>query len=148
MPGMEGRALDHQPRKKWAWLVPWFSSALASTIATATNAERVSFFLTGLAAGAVWQLLNRRDLASRLTFVAVLVTVGVIANLAARREFVWDDMDTVGLLAVGIFLGLVYTEHYQRWRERTASKRQSITRVSTTSQGPDPESSSVNSPPA
>jgi len=120
---MEGRALDRQPRTKWAWLVPWFSSATASIIASVTNAERVSFFLTGLAAGAAWQLLYRRDLASRLTFMAVLVTIGVIANLAARREFGWEDMDTVGLLAIGILLGLVYTEHYQRWRDRSASKQ-------------------------
>ena len=91
-------------------------------IASATNAERVSFFLTGLVAGAVWQLLHRRDLAARLLFMAVLVTVGVIANLAARQEFVWEDMDTVGLLAIGILLGLVYTEHYQRRRDRTASQ--------------------------
>lgn len=123
MRAMEGRALERQPRKKWAWLVPWFSSAVASTIAGATHAERVSFFLTGLAAGAVWQLLYRRDLTSRLTFIAVLVTVGVIAKLAARREFAWEEMDTVGLLAIGILLGLVYTEHYQRWRDRTASKQ-------------------------
>ena len=120
---MEGRALDRRPRRQWAWLVPWFSGAVASVIAGATNAERVSFFLTGLVAGVVWQLLYRRDLASRLMFMAVLVTVGVITNLAARQEFVWEDMDTVGLLAIGILLGLVHTEHYQRWRDRTASKQ-------------------------
>lgn len=120
---MQGRALDSQPRRQWAWLVPWFSGAVASVIAGATDAERVSFFLTGSVAGAVWQLLYRRDLASRLLFMAVLVSVGVIANLAARQEFVWEDMDTVGLLAIGILVGLVYTEHFQRWRDRTASKQ-------------------------
>ena len=83
----------------------------------------LSFFLTGLAAGAAWQLLYPRYLASRLTFIAVLVIIGVIVNLAARREFVWEDMDTVGLLAIGILLGLIYTEHYQRWRDRTARKQ-------------------------
>ncbi len=80
----------------------------------------MAFFLTGLAAGVVWQLLSRRDLTARLTFMAVLVTIGVLATLAARQEFVWEDMDTAGLLAIGILLGLIYTEHYQRWRDRTA----------------------------
>ena len=117
---MEGRALNREPRKQWAWLVPWFSGGIASLIGNATNADRVSFFLTGLAAGVVWQLLFRRDLTARLTFMAALVTIGVLATLAARQEFVWEDMDTAGLLAIGILLGLIHTEQYQRWRDRTA----------------------------
>lgn len=117
---MEGRALNHEPRRQWAWLVPWFSGGIASLIGSATNADRASHFLTGLAAGAVWQLLFRRDLTARLTFMAVLLTVAVLATLAAREEFVWEDMDTGGLLAIGILLGLIYAEQYQRWRDRTA----------------------------
>lgn len=117
---MEGRALNREPRKQWAWLVPWFSGGIASLIGDATNADRLSYFLTGLAAGAVWQLLFRRDLTARLTLMALLVTIGVLATLAARQEFVWEDMDTGGLLAIGILLGLIYTEQYQRWRDRTA----------------------------
>ncbi len=119
---MEGLALNRQ-RNQWAWLIPWFSGGIASVIGDVTHADRVSFFLTGLAAGAVWQLLNRRDLTSRLTFIAVLVTVGVVASLFAREEFAWQDMNTVGLLAIGILLGLIYAEHYQRWHVRTAWKR-------------------------
>ena len=117
---MEGRALNSGRRKQWAWLVPWFSGGIASLIGNATNADRLSYFLTGLAAGVVWQLLFRRDLTARLTFMAVLVTIGVLATLAARQEFVWDEMDTAGLLAIGILLGLIYTEQYQRWRDRIA----------------------------
>ena len=85
-------------------------------------AERASFFVVGLLAGAVWQLLFRRDLTSRLTFMAVLVGVGVVATLAAREAFVWDDMDAAGLYSIGILLGLIYTENYLRWRDR-ASRR-------------------------
>ena len=89
------------------------------------------YLVTGLAAGAVWQLLFRRDLTSRLTFMAVLVTIGVFATLVAREEFVWQDMDTGGLLAIGILLGLIYTEQYQRWRERaTEHQRAAQTRDS------------------
>ena len=107
---MEGRALNREPRKQWAWLVPWFSGGIASLIGSATHADRAPFLLTGLAAGSVWQLLFRRDLTARLTFMAVLVTIGVLATLVAREEFVWQDMDTGGLLAIGILLGLIYTE--------------------------------------
>ena len=101
-------------------MVPWFSGGVASLVGNATGADRVSAFIIGVAAGAVWQLLFRRDLASRLTFMAVVVTVGVLATLAAHQEFVWQDMDTIGLHAIGILLGLIYTEHYQRWRDHAA----------------------------
>ena len=120
MSPVEGRALRREPRKQWAWLVPWFSGGAASLIGSVTNADRWSHFLIGLAAGAVWQLLFRRDLTARLTLMALIVTVGVLATLAARQDFVWEDMDTGGLLAIGILLGLIYTEQYQRWRDRTA----------------------------
>jgi uncharacterized membrane protein YjdF len=117
---VEGRALKREPRKQWAWLVPWFSGGIASLIGNATGADRVSAFTIGLAAGAVWQLLFRRDLTSRLTFMAVAVTVGLIATLAARQEFMWKDMNTAGMYAIGVVLGLIYTEYYQRWRDRAA----------------------------
>lgn len=131
MSRMEGRALKREPRKQWAWLVPWFSGAIASLIGSDTNSDRVPYLVTGLAAGTVWQLLFRRDLTSRLTFMAVLVTIGVFATLVAREEFVWHDMDTGGLLAIGILLGLIYTEQYQRWRERaTEHQRAAQTRDS------------------
>lgn len=120
---VEGHALKREPRKRWAWLVPWFSGGIASVAGNATGADRVSAFIIGLAAGAVWQLLCRRDLASRLTFMAVVVTVGLIATLAARQAFVWEDMNTAGLHAIGILLGLIYTEHYQRWRDRAERKQ-------------------------
>lgn len=76
-----------------------------------------------MGAGVAWQLLFRRDLVSRLTLMAVVVTVGVIATLASRQEFVWQDMDTGGLYAIGVLLGLIYSEHFQRWRDRTAVRQ-------------------------
>ena len=71
------------------------------------------------------------DLASRLTFMAVVVTIGLIATLAARPEFVCEDMDTAGLHAIGILLGLISTEHYQRWRDRAEREPVSTSRGAT-----------------
>jgi hypothetical protein len=115
---VEGRALNREPRQRWAWLVPWFSGGVGSLIGSATGADRASAFVVGIAAGAAWQLLYRRDLTSRLTFMAAIVTIGVIATLAAQGEFVSEDTETAGLYATGILLGLIYTEHYQRWQDR------------------------------
>jgi Na+-translocating ferredoxin:NAD+ oxidoreductase RnfA subunit len=125
---VEGRALNREPRQQWAWLVPWFSGGVGSLIGYATGAERASAFVVGIAAGAAWQLLYRRDLTSRLTFMAAVVTIGVIATLAAHGEFVSEDAETAGLYATGILIGLIYTEHYQRWQDRAtrSALRQSL----------------------
>ena len=127
---VQGRALKREPRKQWAWLVPWFSGGVASVVGDTTGADRASFLIIGLAAGVVWQLLFRRDLTSRLTFMAVVVTVGLVATLATRQAFVREDIDTAGLHAIGILLGLIYAEHYQRWRDRAERKPVSQTRES------------------
>ena len=108
---------------QWSWLVPWFSGAMASAFDSAVDAPRVSNFVVGLAAGVIWQLIYRRDLTSRLTFMAVCVTGLVATVLVSRSEFEWSDMNTAGLLCIGILLGLIYTEHFQRWRDRTAWRR-------------------------
>lgn len=55
--------------------------------------------------------------------MAVVVTVGLIATLVAQQEFAWQDMDTAGLHAIGILLGLIYTEQYQRLRDREAARQ-------------------------
>ena len=120
---MEGRALNRETGR-WAFLVPYFSSSVAAVIAIHLEAPRVVHFTIGVAAGVVWQLLYRRDLASRLTFAAVVVSVAVVGALVTRSPIFWDDMNTAGLWGVGVVLGLIYTEHVQRWRDRTAWRRE------------------------
>ena len=119
MTPVEGRARDRDPRREWAWVVAWFSVYVASLVEDLTHAGRAPYFLVGIAGGAYWQLLHRRDLVSRLTFVAALVTVGIGLVLVTREPFVWDDMDTVGLHAIGVLVGLVFTEQYLRRRDAT-----------------------------
>ncbi|MGZ4493232.1 MAG: hypothetical protein ACXVWU_00900 [Nocardioides sp.] len=125
---MEGRALNREPGKQWAWIIPWFSGGVASVVGDATGAHRVSFFIIGVVAGVVWQVLFRRDLTSRLTLMAMISTVGLVAVLVSGDEFVWSDMNTGGLYAIGVLLGLIYTEQFQRWRDRVVQQTLSDTR--------------------
>jgi ABC-type cobalamin transport system permease subunit len=104
--------------------VPWFSASIAASIDNHLSAPRVTHFVVGFAAGVIWQLLYRRDLTARLSLMAVCVTGFVVGMLVTRSEFQWQDMTTTGLLLVGILLGLIYTEHFQRWRDRTAWRRE------------------------
>lgn len=128
---MEGRALDQDPRRQWGWVVPWLLSALVPLAADVTGADRVSSFALGLVGGVAWQLIHRRDLASRLWVLSVLVGFGVGASLVTRSPIIWSDMDTTGLYAIGVLLSLVWTEHVQRWRERSAWRRPSPERATT-----------------
>ena len=104
--------------------MPWLVGALVPVVAQVTGATRVPSFLLGLGAGAAWQLLHRRDLASRLLLLSVLAGFGIAVALISRSPLDWHDMDTSGLYATGLLLALVWTEHLQRWQEvRTASRR-------------------------
>lgn len=104
--------------------MPWLTGGLVTVVSDATGATRVPSFLLGLAAGAAWQLVNRRDLASRLLLLSVLAGIGVTVALVSRSPLDWSDMDTSGLYAIGLLLGLVWTEHLLRWQEvRTSSRR-------------------------
>jgi hypothetical protein len=129
---MEDRALNREPGKQWAWFIPYVSTGVATVVARHVEAPRVVHLSIGVAAGVLWQLLNRRDLASRLTFPAVLISVGVVAMLVSGSAFEWDDMNTAGLLWIGVVLGLIYTEHVQRWWDRTAWRRELTTEPSRT----------------
>lgn len=76
--------------------------------------------LAGVALGALWQLLDRRDLTKRLTVPAALVVLGGLLHAATGNVFV----QMPGLFTgVALVAGLVLTEQWLRWsdlqRERT-----------------------------
>lgn len=123
---MEGRAVNSDARLTWSWLIPWFSGGVTCIVVDLLGAPRVTNFLVGIAAGVSWQLLYRRDLTSRLTFVAVFATLSIVGFLVTRSAFEWNDMNTTGLLMLGILLGLIYAEHFQRWRDRTGWRRPAL----------------------
>lgn len=115
---MEGRARASSGHQSWAYLIPMFGSSLALFPAGVFQATRVPFFTTGVVVGVAWQLLYRRDLTSRLTLMASLLTISIVAALATRAPIDRKDMNTDGLYWIGILIALIFTEQFQRSRDR------------------------------
>ncbi|MFD1246236.1 hypothetical protein ACFQ3F_00405 [Nocardioides ginsengisoli] len=108
-------------RQGWAWLLPTFGMGLAQAVQAPADVGRVPFVVAGLLAGAGWQLLYRRDLAERLTFPAVAVSIAVGVTLVSGEEIALGDRtvsaESVLLYAGGVLVALVLTE---RWLRRAA----------------------------
>ena len=75
--------------------------------------------LLGLVMGGLWQILNRRDLADRLLFPALVCLVAVVSSALSP-----DGSYFVGelLYAVGLVTGLVLAEQLLRWRRGPLAK--------------------------
>lgn len=114
----EGRALGRLPwQQRNAWLIPMAASAVANLVAPLIGSPRALWGLAGVVGGVLWQLIYRRDLVERLTFpVAVLTVSGVMALIPGAT---FDTTGDGAVLGVGVLVGLVWTEHYLRWRDRT-----------------------------
>lgn len=70
----------------------------------------------GLALGAVWQAIDRRDLADRLTLLSVLIVGSAALSLVPGLR-----VSLVHLLSfMGVIAGLVLTERFLRQREARA----------------------------
>lgn len=67
--------------------------------------------LAGVALGAIWQLVDRRDLTKRLTVAAVLVVLGGLLHAVTGDLFT----EMPGLFTgIGLVAGLVLTEQWLR----------------------------------
>lgn len=121
---MEGRALDRDVRRDWAWVLPCVGMGLGEGVAALTGADRVPYLLTGLVAGAAWQVLHRRDLVARLTAPAafVLVFVGTTLLLGGSLDLRDETIGPEALLLYvgGVLVALVLTEQYQRRQDGRA----------------------------
>lgn len=73
--------------------------------------------MCGIAAGTAWQVLNRRDLTSRLTVIASVVGVLVKLSVASGDALVWSDLLVDGVYYVGVLLALIFTEQCLRGRD-------------------------------
>lgn len=121
---MQGRALDRDRRRDWAWMLPFIGMLLSQGAAALTGADRAAYLFGGLLVGAAWQLLHRRDLADRLVFPVVLTLVA-LGFAVVRGEPIELAEDTAGpeavlLYVAGILAALVLTEQQLRHRERRA----------------------------
>lgn len=95
-------------------------------MADATDAERAPYVVLGLAAGAAWQLLYRRDLVSRLTFPVVAGAVALLVSVLPGGELRLGDSPAEGrALAIHFFcilVGLVLAEQHLRRQDRRAGE--------------------------
>ncbi|MDN4161095.1 hypothetical protein [Nocardioides abyssi] len=71
----------------------------------------------GTTAGVLWQLLNRRDLTNRLTFLACCVVVGAAFLALAPSGYLLANSGPGHVLA-GMLAGLVLTEQWLRRRKQ------------------------------
>ncbi|TNM38603.1 hypothetical protein FHP29_15350 [Nocardioides albidus] len=122
---MEGRA-PPRPYQGFAWIVPLFALVAAANVHQHQDAGRAPYAVLGVAGGAAWQLLDRRDLAARLTWPVVFAGAALVLALAANEPLVLGDTaaQTQGRLifAFGVLSGLVLTEDVLRWRDGRAAR--------------------------
>lgn len=107
-------------------MVPLLGSLAVVEMVRLGEAGRAPLLVLGLAAGAAWQLLFRRDLLPRLTWPAAFGGV-VVAVAIARGEPIalGDDAAETSarlLYSFGVLCGLVAAEQYLRWRDRRAER--------------------------
>lgn len=123
---MEGRALDRDPRQGWAFMVPLLGAVAAAQLSANQDTGRAPYLVLGLAAGAAWELLYRRDLVPRLTVPLAL------GGLAVAIAVATGDPITLGETAAetnarliyffGVLCGLVLAEQYLRRQDRRAGR--------------------------
>lgn len=117
----EGVALNRQPRSS-AWILAYFALVVADMIADGGEAgarHLAAALIITIAAGGLWQWLNRSDLAARLFLVSVLVVVSVV--LLALPGGVVEPSGWPFPAVMGLVTGLVFSELGMRRLERRRS---------------------------
>lgn len=110
---------------RWGWLLPMAALQVADDLDPHRSAATWLPLVVGCLAGAAWQVLYPRDLASRLTLFAVaLLAAGVL------QAFTGDPVDLAPVwrenwAAAGVLVGLVVATHAyrSRWLARLADAR-------------------------
>jgi peptidoglycan/LPS O-acetylase OafA/YrhL len=108
-------------RRMYAWLVPIVSLTIGQAIVRADSVDldlhdrwqMSAMFFAGLAGGALWQWIARRDLAERLAGLSTLFAVVMLLFLLPG-EAAWDP--TAAFAPCGLVAGLVLAENVLRRR--------------------------------
>lgn len=115
------RSTDLTRTQRWAWLIPVLVCAVDWRANLPFHVALSIGFFAGLAAGAVWQRLYRRDLVERFWGLCVLaVILMALAMLPGWGASTSSDFDADWL---GVFVGLVLTEGWLRSRDGKAKVR-------------------------
>lgn len=80
------------------------------------GADAFVVVLAGIVAGLLWQLLNRRDLADRFTFLAVCVCLGAAFLALDSSSYLLANAGPGHALA-GVLAGAVLCERVTRLRD-------------------------------
>jgi hypothetical protein len=103
-----------------AFLIPYaalFGAGIATDEGATTGARMLAVAIVGVAAGALWQFLHRRDLVDRLTHFAAAFTI----TAAAIFVLAWDSPVSgsfgLGTCGAAILTGCVFGEQWQRARD-------------------------------
>lgn len=106
-----------------ASLLPLASIMWASSVGQDERVSGSDLFTVGVtcfSSGIVWQLLYRRDLTDRLTYISSWFVIGVLVFLPTGWKSEISISTGFGLAVVGVVAGLVYGEQWLRWRERAS----------------------------
>lgn len=119
-PGVLGSATLGRMRgwHRYAWLGVWVGVGLASDVRFG-DLHLVVSLVVGVLIGALWQVLARRDVAGRLTGLALLgLIIGISWALPsnAGQESLTVDLDAA-LYLLGVACSVVLTEQVLRRRD-------------------------------
>lgn len=125
----------------WFFVVVFFAASVPAgqEVTVQSTALNRIYPLVGAVLGAVWQLVDRRDLADRLVFPALFLGVAplVLVAVTSPREQASVDLTRV-LFAAGVLAGLVGCEQWLRRRDRLRPKVVDVDPSGTVSPGSAP----------
>ena len=115
-------------RARGAFLLPVIAVVWASGFSAdrPTGATLATVVIVCAAAGALWQLLHRRDLADRLTHFASGFTVACLFFFPMVWKASTSSSISGGFGLLAVFTGLVYAEQFLRWRAARSVRRRAV----------------------
>jgi len=114
------------PFQGGAWVFPAVALVWVGPMAGEARSAELWWVVTGMVAGALWQLTDRRDVADRLTLLASLLVwvtvIGIVVVAPGGDVDLLVPKSTLLVLA-GTVTGLVFVEQFHRWRGWRRLKR-------------------------
>ena len=104
---------------RFFWLLPFAAMSWSADLADRHEMQghaALAALGSGLLAGVLWQVLDRRDPTDRLKFFAVAVCMGTVFLALVPTGFLSSNDGSVHAM-IGAMAAVVLTEQAQRYRE-------------------------------